>query len=574
MKRFLMALGMCLACACSSAALAADANVRAWLDRDSMQLGETVTLNVEAQDGNSAQPDFSALKQDFNLLGTQSSQQISIVNGRSASKTLWAVGLEPKHEGRLAIPAIVVGKAATSPIALTVLAQASPAQAKANGDVFLEVSAEPTTPYVQQQVRYTAKLYYAFDLTDGNLNEPQADGIGVQRLGQDKSYVATVGARRYHVIERHYALTPERSGPLDIPALAFRGNALDVTDPTGFFSRGRGVSARSEPVHLEVKPKPAQWTDGTWLPAASLLLKDEGEMPTQVHVGDPITRTVRIQAQGLGFEQLPELDLKAPEGGELYPDKSETRTRDDGEWLYGERVRKFAFVPNRAGTFVVPSVKLRWWDTEHDRAVVAELPEHTIDVLPAAGATAPSAAARAAQPSTAAATSSDAGTAILTQPSGSASAPASSSLRRWQALAALGFALWLITLALWWRGRHTSLPIDVATTDSTSDGGAGRSEFLRACALGEFAGAERALIAWARSERPEIANVGQLAQRLADPHQREALADLQRMRYAGVPSDGLGTRLQKAFKGGIAWTAAASRRTSEATLPALYPSRE
>ncbi len=127
MRRIACAFGMlfALVVATTSAFAAGAPAVRAWLDRDSMQIGETVTLNVEAQDGSNVQPDFSALKQDFNLLGTQSSQQISIVNGASASKTLWAVGLEPKHEGRITIAPLTVGKATTAAIALTVLAQAS-----------------------------------------------------------------------------------------------------------------------------------------------------------------------------------------------------------------------------------------------------------------------------------------------------------------------------------------------------------------------------------------------------------------------------------------------------------------
>ena len=97
-------------------------SVSAWLDRDTMHLGETVTLNVEATGDAGGQPDFSALSQDFNLLGTQSSQQVSIVNGASTTKVVWAVGLEPKHAGRIAIPALAVGSAKTSPLTLSVLA--------------------------------------------------------------------------------------------------------------------------------------------------------------------------------------------------------------------------------------------------------------------------------------------------------------------------------------------------------------------------------------------------------------------------------------------------------------------
>jgi len=549
-------------------------NVRAWLDRDSIQLGETVTLNVEAEGGSLAQPDFSALRQDFDMAGTQSSQQLSIVNGARTAKTLWAVALEPKHEGRITIAPIAVGTEKTQPIQLTVQAATSQGT-KAGGDVFIEASAEPLDPYVQQEVRYTVKLYYAFDLTDGNLSEPQADGLGAQRLGQgqDKRYIATIGGRRYNVIERHYALIPERSGAIEIPALNFRGTALDVTDPTGFFSRGRGVSARSEAVRLEVKPKPAQWSGDAWLPAASLLLKDETELPNEIHVGDPVTRTIRLQAQGLGYEQLPELNLEAPPGAEIYPDKADTRTRDDGQWLYGERVRKFAFVPNRPGALTIPGMKVHWWDTAHDREEVAELPPRTINVLPAAGAPAnapaPGVASQQAQAQGEAMPSAQAAGAVAPP-----SAAKSTRLRMWKALAIFGFALWFSTLGLWWWRSRGHVPAVAAAQLPAGDGATHRAAFLRACSLGEFAGAERTLVAWARAERPDVRNLGELAVRLADDAQREALADLQRTRYAGTPSQGLAARLAQAFGKGLAWRETTRVPASTSPLPALYPPRD
>lgn len=548
-------------------ALADAPAVRAWLDRDTVQLGETVTLNVEAQAGAGAQPDFSALKQDFNLLGTQSSQQISIVNGVSQSKTLWAVGLEPKREGHIAIPSLAVGKESTEPLQLAVLAQQAKAQGKSGDDVFLETNAEPLAPYVQQQVRYTVKLYYAFDLTDGNLSEPQVDGVSVQRLGQDKSYIATLGARRYHVVERHYALTPERSGMVEIPPLSFRGSALDAGDPTGFFSRGRAVGARSDALQLNVKPKPVEWADAAWLPAASLLLKDESELPSEVHVGDPVTRTVRLQAQGLGYEQLPELALSAPAGAEIYPDKTDTRTRDDGEWLYGERVRKFAFVPNRPGSLAIPGLKIRWWNTAQNRAETAELPSRTITVLPAVGDAVTPTPSMGGAP---VAQSDVASTQALTPLSGNVASNRPGAIKLWQALAVLGFALWLVTLALWWRSRRRAVSV-TAAAPAANDASSQRAAFLRACSLGEFAGAERALIAWARRERADVRNLGELATRLGDAAQREALADLQRTRYAGAPAQGLATRLQTAFKNGLVWSNMPPRRAAEPVLPALYP---
>src|SRR5664279_3300127 len=112
----LVALAAMSVCASASAA-----QVRAWLDRTSMQLGETVTLNIEVSDDNSApQPDFSVLQQDFNLLGTQSSTSMSIINGQASAKLIWAVGLEPKRTGTFTIPALTIAGTQTQALTLTV----------------------------------------------------------------------------------------------------------------------------------------------------------------------------------------------------------------------------------------------------------------------------------------------------------------------------------------------------------------------------------------------------------------------------------------------------------------------
>ena len=542
------------------AAHAGAAEVRAWLDRDSLEVGETVTLNVEAKGAITAQPDFTALRQDFELLGTQSSQQIGIVDGKRSSSTLWAIALQPRRSGRITIAPIALGDAKTQPIELEVRAASARSQQQPGDDVFLEVAAAPLDPYVQQQVRYTVKLYYAFDLTNGNLAEPSADGLAVQRLGQDKTYFATLGGRRYHVVERHYALTPERSGEITVSALAFRGSALDASDPTGFFSRGRSVAARSQDIRLDVRAQPSAWTGDAWLPAASLLLKDEGELPAQLHVGDPVTRTIRMQAQGLAFEQLPELELQAPEGADIYPDKADTRTRDDGEWLYGERVRKFAFVPQRPGTLVLPGIRVQWWDTVNDRMQTSELPAHEIRVLPALGtpAAAPDAKSAAAD------TPRSEGYAPLAE-----SAPTPD----WRMLAGVGFGLWLLTLAAWAlharRHRHPDRA-HPATPAPRATGSAQRAAFLGACALGDLAGSERALVAWARTERAQIRNAGALAAALDDPAQRDAIAALQRVRYAAAPAQGLGSQLADAFRAGFAWKQPTSVMQA-LPLPELYP---
>ena len=57
------------------------AEVRATLSRQTVYEGDTVTLNIVTNKaGQDADPDLSVLQQDFDILGSGSSQQTQIIN--------------------------------------------------------------------------------------------------------------------------------------------------------------------------------------------------------------------------------------------------------------------------------------------------------------------------------------------------------------------------------------------------------------------------------------------------------------------------------------------------------------
>ncbi len=565
---------------CMSASAHAD-SVRAWLDRNSMQLDETVTLNVEV-DGNNraAQPDFSPLSRNFNLLGTQSSTSFKIVNGKTSSKLLWAVALQPKHAGKLTIPVLDVDGMQTKPITLTVSDNA-PGNGNHSSDLYIQTLLEPHAPYVQQQVRLTVKLYYAVHLTDGNLSDPQANGLVVTKLGQDNNYRAVVGGKQYSVVERHYALLPEKSGKITVPAIQFRGHVLDPRTIDLFMNNGRVVSTHSQPVTVDVRPRPANSGNGVWLPARSVTLTATGiDANTQARVGTPLTLTLRLEAQGLGFEQLPELKLPDIDGADVYPDKATTRNRNDGEWEYGDRERKFAIVPNRPGKLILPPISIQWWDTAHDREATAEIPSHTIDVLPAAGGSPGSTPSATSQPSPSVAGQASTHTlpqAARNTPSADtgAAAGAAGSAHPWRMLAIAITGLWLLTLLAWggwaWRSRRQVERTPTSEKPDTASAPVER-EFRDACKREDWATVARSLLRWARVTQPGVHNLGELTTMLDDAAQIESLRDLERVRYGGGHSDGLAGRLGSAFALApkMKSVEAASRKSA---LPPLYPFR-
>ena len=554
------------------------ADVRAWLDRGSMQLGETVTLNVEVSGDNGAsKPDFSALQSDFNLLGSQSSSSMSIVNGQTTSKLLWAVGLEPRHAGTLTIPALNVAGSTTQPLTITVQPASAVAAGKAGDDLFIEVSATPHSLYVQQQMRLTVKLYYALNLTEGTLDEPQGDGLVVHKLGQDGNFVADIEGRRYHVLERNYAIAPEKSGALSLAAIGFRGRAINPNDFNSFFNRGRAVTARAEAIALDVKPRAAGSGVDAWIPAQSVTLTAEGvDAATSARVGEPLTLTLTIKAQGQGYEQLPELKLPKIDGADIYPDKETTRNRDDGAWLYGERERKFAIVPNRAGTLNIPALSLGWWDVEHDRAATADVAALTLKVAP--GANAPIDTKTTSAPSTA----TPAPTTTSTAPAPAATLPDDiSALRFWRVIALCAIALWAATLlaAIVWilrRRRSAQTPVRDASDELRNSANAAKA-FDRACAHADLSAAARTLLIWAQCERPHVRHLGELAESLSDENQRNLVRELMQTLYGArtqpVSSVELAQKLQRAFRRGPQFATEKIANPRASALPPLYPFR-
>jgi hypothetical protein len=541
------------------------ADVQATLDRNHVELGETVTLNLRASGaGMAATPDLSPLQQDFAVLGSSSNTSVSIINGQRAAQVTVGIALRPLHVGTLRIPSLSFAGGTTAPVELEVVPPDATAAAAGRKDVFLEATVDPASAYIGQQIVYTVRLFFATDLTSGALEDPQVAGIDFRRMGDEINYQAERGGRRYNVIERRYAAIPQREGHLQIPSVAFQGESVNMANPDAFFGNGTPITASSPTVDIDVQPASAQASKGAWLPARSLdLTLDGGPSHGDLRVGEPLNIVMNVQAVGLPYEALPSLSLPALDGATVYPDKPVNGTRIEGQWLVGRRQQGFAVVPNRAGKLTIPETTLTWWNVIENRAETARIPAQTFNVLAAAGAPAPS---------TSVATSPQADAAPVA--SGSAT-PIAASLASswWRTIALTSLALWVLSILVWmvWRRRHRGEVTAPAKTVEMH----GSSARLRAAFLVEARGNDTgrqasALLAWARAERPALQNLGELAQALSAGPQREAIDALQRKQYRGAEEPGLSQRLAAAFQQGFAWQPMTGA-TETSPLPPLYP---
>lgn len=523
--------------ACLLLAAPAHAQVRAWLDRDRIELGETATLNIEA-DGNAA-PDYAPLLADFDLSGHASRQQFDWVQGRMQARSLYAVVLRPRGAGQLRIPPLRVGSRRTAALSLLVTAPVASRTPLSRGrDVFIESEADDQDPYVQQSVGWTVRLYALPALVSGRLDQDAPPGASLQRIGDDVQYRRDIGGRSYQVIERRYLLIPERSGELAIPPARFEGRAIG-----GVFERlfGDGqveLRARAAPRVLQVRPIPAG-APAPWLPLHAATL-EYVERPQAARAGEAATFVVRLLADGASRAQVPELEMPAPAGAEVFAEAPQV---DEVVVAGRPRVRvtrRFSIVPAREGRLRVEGPQLGWWDVRAGRARVTRLAPVELDVAP--GIAAPEAARGAPA-------------------AGRLAPPSNASGAQWL-LAALG-ALALVLLG-WGLVRRRPAPA-AAAVDAPPSPAANAMPLSRALALGDLGDIEAVL----RALAPAGGELDAIADLLDDTAQREAVLALRAARWGGGDAQRARVLLREAFARGPRWRAPAAPPPEP--LPPLYP---
>ncbi|WP_263080011.1 BatD family protein [Endozoicomonas sp. Mp262] len=349
---------------------------------------ETFELNLRSDTDSASAPDLSKLEKDFDVLGTRQSRQVRIINGRSESWRDWIITLAPKRTGSLTIPAISLGSEQSSPVTITVSGTLNQPGTTSNvSPVFMRAELDTEQVYIQQEVVLTLKIFHRVNLYDDSRLSPlEIEDAIVQQLGDTKKYESVIDGTRYGIFELKFAIYPQKTGSLMIPAMTFTGTMADRRAPfSGMFSMGgKPIVARSPEILLSVQEQPDDYPGHDWLPTKKLTLTESwSQSLDSIKVGDAVTRTITMQADGLNAAQLPPLNLPSPSGANSYPDQSSTEDIPTAEGIIGKRVSAIAIVPTQAGPMTLPAIKVTWFDTQRKIVRTTEIPGRTIQVQPA-----------------------------------------------------------------------------------------------------------------------------------------------------------------------------------------------
>lgn len=495
------------------------ATISAQVDLNPVLLSDSFHLTYTAEGSVDDDPDFSEIKNNFDILNSGKSSNISIINGDYKRSTKWTLTLMAKQAGVFRIPPISFGKDLSPEVEITVkksLPNSPTSNSSLTGkDFILELEASKNTSYIQEQVIITLRLLVSRSINNyqfGDINFNNTDTI-VESLGKDTQYKTYRGSTPYIVVEKKVAIFPQQSGELIIrPSIAEIGiinrqSRNNFFDP--FNSNTQTRRLRSNSLNLTIKDIPTTFSGKNWLPSPSIKLTEDWPHNTEFRVGEPITRTITLMADNLLASQLPKLENVIVGNLKQYPDKPGLNNNKTKTGINAIRKEKIALIPTKPGTYTLPAVDLQWWNTRENRIATAHISKREFTVLPAA--TTDSSQLKILQP--------DTNQNVTVNGAREDSNPnvtiASQNISgKWFWLTLLFSTLWIITLILWWRSRPSKKILQKSGTEEIQTLNTCLKLIKHACSRNNPQKTKSALLNWAKVVFPEkhVTNLSQLAE--------------------------------------------------------------
>jgi hypothetical protein len=354
-------------------AMAADAaTVRAVVDRNQATVGESINLQVTIEGGD-GEADLSGLT-DFKIVSRGSTSSFQMINGHTSRQLIYNYVLIPLKAGNLTIPAIPVtidGKVYyATPIQVTVTRQ--PQADSGQRDVYVTASVSDASPWIDQQVIYTFKLFNAVQVADAKFQAPEFNGFNAEEIEDRKSYRTVVNGREFIVTEVVYVLVPVKSGPLVIdPAVLQVGILQRSRRPQpfagmdAFFGRPETTTRilQTDPITVTVRSLPPKGPATAFSGLVGHFDISASLDKADLKVGDSTTLAVTISGTGNIMDAAAPA-IPAPAEFKTYADHPEEAIHKDISGYSGSKTFRTALVPVRSGQYRIDPITLTYFDVQ------------------------------------------------------------------------------------------------------------------------------------------------------------------------------------------------------------------
>ncbi|HEY2711866.1 MAG TPA: hypothetical protein VGI60_05070 [Chthoniobacterales bacterium] len=183
-----------------------------------------------------------------------------------------------------------------------------------------------------------------------------------------------------YTLQRHeFSVFVRRAGQHEIPAfpirLQFKRNALDE-EPVE-------QTVQATAIQFVAKSAPGAEDLGAIICARELKIEERwNPEPGKAKAGDAFTRMITFSAPDVPAMAFPAFPTGTIDGLGIYPKAPEVLDKANRGTLLGQRRDTLTYVCERPGRFVIPAVKLTWWDLDTQQLRTEKFSSRTIEVAP------------------------------------------------------------------------------------------------------------------------------------------------------------------------------------------------
>ncbi|MFN2297112.1 MAG: BatD family protein [Candidatus Promineifilaceae bacterium] len=372
--------------------------VTAEVDRNFLSTDDALvlTVTIDTGAGDAARPTLPTMN-DFQILGSSSGTQITVVNGDMTVQETYSYSLRPLREGALVIDPVTVqinGQTyTTDPITVEVTqGTGQPQQGGSSGgafptlpgfpnlnqmlpnmpgsqtqqldpsemptelegqDYFIEAEVDHDNPYQGEELVYTFRFYQAGSLFDQpDYTAPSFTGFWSKELSdQQMNYSTEAAGRPYRVTELQTILVPTVTGEVTI-------DPAQLSIPGDFFSSG--VDLQTQPITVSVQPLPQNAPDSFRGAVGQFEISAATDL-TQAEVNDTVTMDVTITGTG-NLETMPDpVWTEGPEWRSFDSKATVNAQFVDGK-LQGSRTYERVLLPTENGDLVLPAIEFSYFN--------------------------------------------------------------------------------------------------------------------------------------------------------------------------------------------------------------------
>ena len=352
------------------------------VDKNQLTIEDSIELSIKISGvRNPPIPKLPPLT-DFKVrsTGTQSSTQI--FNSDMQVSTTHKYLLTPKIEGNFIIGPVIMNLSGSNyqsdPIMVTIN-KANPIKPNENRSVYTETSVSKKTPYINEQVVYTFKLFRKTEARNLNLSMPYDESFfRKENLGKAKRYSRVINGIAYDVDEVSIALFPIKIGESTIPPSIMELDLIHRTqtnrrrDPFARFfndsffggvTQNKHKILSTKSIKLNTQPLPKKGKPNGFKNFVGQFSITATVGKESFDAGDTTTLTITVSGIG-NVMDVSLTNLNLGDQFKIYPDQPIFTKSIHGNQIGGEKIFKFALVPFTTGRQTISSISLNYFDPD------------------------------------------------------------------------------------------------------------------------------------------------------------------------------------------------------------------